>query len=72
MYVDEQWYECFFGGPESTIELDGKKVSVKIDGPPPQANIGTVKRVDLVCGKTYMIIDAQVKLPIFLDATPQV
>lgn len=53
------------------IDLGGKKVSVKLEGPPPQVKIGTVKRTDLVIAKISIIIDARTMHPIFLDAKPQ-
>lgn len=54
-----------------TIELGGKKISVKLEGPPPQVKIGTVKRMDLVVAKINLIINARNMVPVFLDAKPQ-
>lgn len=71
LYVDDRWYECYFGGMAITIELGGKKISVKLEGPPPQVKIGTVKRTDLVVAKINLIINARNMVPVFLDAKPQ-
>ncbi|XP_011684445.1 PREDICTED: uncharacterized protein LOC105447883 isoform X2 [Wasmannia auropunctata] len=72
LYVDDRWYECYFGGMPITIELGGKKVSIKLEGPPPQVKIGTVKRTDLVVAKINLIINARNMVPVFLDAKPQI
>ncbi|XP_070159553.1 pre-mRNA cleavage complex 2 protein Pcf11 isoform X3 [Polyergus mexicanus] len=72
LYVDDRWYECYFGGMPITIELSGKTVSVKLEGPPPQVKIGTVKRMDLVVAKINLIINARNMVPVFLDAKPQI
>ncbi|XP_032680257.1 uncharacterized protein LOC116848371 isoform X2 [Odontomachus brunneus] len=72
LYIDDRWYECYFGGMAITIELSGKKVSVKLEGPPPQVKIGTVKRTDLVVAKINLIINARNMVPVFLDAKPQI
>ncbi|XP_051175876.1 uncharacterized protein LOC127291029 isoform X2 [Leptopilina boulardi] len=71
LYVDDRWYECYFGGPPISINLDGKMVSVKLEGPSPQVKIGSVKRTDLVVGKINLIINAKDMVPVFLDAKPQ-
>ncbi|EFN78884.1 Pre-mRNA cleavage complex 2 protein Pcf11 [Harpegnathos saltator] len=72
LYIDDRWYECYFGGMPITIELGGKKVSVKLEGPPPQVKIGSVKRTDLVVAKINLIINARNMVPVFLDAKPQI
>ncbi|KMQ93559.1 pre-mrna cleavage complex 2 protein pcf11 [Lasius niger] len=72
LYVDDRWYECYFGGMPITIELGGKTVGVKLEGPPPQVKIGTVKRTDLVVAKINLIINARNMVPVFLDAKPQI
>ncbi|XP_012218940.1 pre-mRNA cleavage complex 2 protein Pcf11 isoform X2 [Linepithema humile] len=72
LYIDDRWYECYFGGMPITIELGGKKISVKLEGPPPQVKIGTVKRIDLVVAKINLIINARNMVPVFLDAKPQI
>lgn len=71
LYIDDKWYECFFGGPGIGIEIDGKMHVVKMDGPPPHVKIGTTKRTDLVAGKINLIINARQMVPVFLDAKPQ-
>ncbi|XP_015187887.1 PREDICTED: uncharacterized protein LOC107072450 isoform X2 [Polistes dominula] len=72
LYIDDRWYECYFGGMPITIELGGKQVKVKLEGPPPQVKIGTVKRTDLVVAKINLIINARNMVPVFLDAKPQI
>lgn len=71
LYIDDKWYECFFGGPGIGIPIDGQMRVVKLDGPPPHVKIGTVKRTDLVAGKINLIINARQMVPVFLDAKPQ-
>lgn len=71
LYIDDRWYECYFGGMPITVDLGGKKVSVKLEGPPPLVKIGTVKRTDLVVAKINLIINARNMVPVFLDAKPQ-
>ncbi|XP_049536265.1 uncharacterized protein LOC125951454 isoform X2 [Anopheles darlingi] len=70
LYIDDSWYECYFGDPPTTITLDGKQRVFKISGPPPQVKIGD-SRNDLVAGKINMIIDAELIVPVFLDCKPQ-
>ncbi|XP_035773980.1 uncharacterized protein LOC118456936 isoform X2 [Anopheles albimanus] len=70
LYIDDSWYECYFGDPPTTITLDGKPRVFKISGPPPQVKIGE-SRNDLVAGKINMIIDAELIVPVFLDCKPQ-
>ncbi|KOX70870.1 Pre-mRNA cleavage complex 2 protein Pcf11 [Melipona quadrifasciata] len=72
LYIDDRWYECYFGGMPITVDLGGKKVSVKLEGPPPLVKIGTVKRTDLVVAKINLIINARNMVPVFLDAKPQI
>ncbi|XP_066589743.1 pre-mRNA cleavage complex 2 protein Pcf11-like isoform X2 [Prorops nasuta] len=71
LYVDDRWYECYFGGMPVMVDLGGKKVSVKLEGPPPQVKIGLVERTDLVIAKINLIINARNMVPVFLDAKPQ-
>ena len=71
MYVNDKWYECYFGGRPITVDLGNKKVSIKLEGPPPQVKIGTTKRTDLVLGKINLIINARNMVPVFLDSKPQ-
>lgn len=72
LYIDDKWYQCYFGGPSISVDLNGQKVNVQLDGPPPQVKIGTVKRIDLVYAKTYIVINAGIKTPIYLDSKTQV
>jgi pre-mRNA cleavage complex 2 protein Pcf11 len=71
IFIDGRPYECYFGGPGITIDLNGQMTVVKLDGPPPQVKIGTAKRTDLVAGKVNLIIDAKILVPVFLDAKVQ-
>ncbi|XP_063927873.1 uncharacterized protein LOC135141017 isoform X2 [Zophobas morio] len=71
IFIDGKPYECYFGSPGITIDLDGKMTTVKLEKPPPDVRIGTVKRTDLVAGKVNLIIDAKILVPVFLDAKVQ-
>lgn len=71
LYLDGQFYECFFGGSPIFTDLGGVKRSVKLEGPPPSVNIGTSKRQDLVAGRITIIIDNTYSVPVYLDAKPQ-
>lgn len=71
LYIDGKSYECYFGGPGVGIEIDGQIRVVKMEGPPPNVKIGTIKRTDLVAGKINLIINARQMVPVFLDAKPQ-
>lgn len=71
LFLDDKWYQCYFGGQPITVDLGNKKVSLKLEGPPPQVKVGNVKRTDLVLGKINLIINARSMVPIFLDAKPQ-
>lgn len=70
LYIGEHWYECFFGGRQIQIPIDGKLHTLRVEGPPPQVNLGKVRQ-DLVIAKINMIIDAKCVIPVFLDAKPQ-
>uniref|UniRef100_A0A182M518 PCFS4-like zinc finger domain-containing protein n=1 Tax=Anopheles culicifacies TaxID=139723 RepID=A0A182M518_9DIPT len=70
LYIDDSWYECYFGDKPSTIMLDGKPRVFKIAGPAPQVKIGD-SRKDLVAGKINMIVDAKYMIPVFLDCKMQ-
>ncbi|XP_053671318.1 uncharacterized protein LOC128721574 [Anopheles nili] len=70
LYIDDAWYECYFGEPPTTIILDGKPRVFKISGPAPQVKIGNCRK-DLVAGKINMIIDAKYMIPVFLDCKVQ-
>lgn len=71
LYIDEHWYEIYFGGPPITVPIKNKLRMLKAEGPPPQVNIGPLRR-DLVVGKINMIVDAHNVIPLFLDARAQI
>ncbi|XP_058455421.1 uncharacterized protein LOC131432880 [Malaya genurostris] len=71
LYIDNTWYECYFGDPPTTIALDGISRVFKISGPPPQVKIGK-SRNDLVAGKINMIVNAETIIPVFLDSQVQI
>ncbi|XP_039447770.1 uncharacterized protein LOC120427014 isoform X1 [Culex pipiens pallens] len=70
LYIDNSWYECYFGDPPSNITLDGITRVFKISGPAPQVKIGN-SRNDLVAGKINMIVNAETIIPVFLDSQVQ-
>lgn len=70
LYINNMWYECFFGDPPANITLDGKTRTFKIDGPSPQVRIGNL-RTDLVVGKIDLYVDVHVKVSLYLDAQLQ-
>lgn len=70
LYIDSEWYECFFGDPPVGIVLDNKLHVFHIDGPAPQVRIGNL-RTDLVVGKVDMFVDMTTKITLFLDAQVQ-
>ncbi|XP_061394405.1 uncharacterized protein LOC133329962 [Musca vetustissima] len=70
LFIDEHWYEIYFGGPPITVPIRNKMHMLKAEGPPPQVNIGPLRR-DLVVGKINMIVDAHNVIPLFLDARVQ-
>lgn len=70
LYINNKHYECFFGDPPTTLTLNGRLHSFKIEGPSPQVRIGSL-RTDLVVGKVDLYIDAAIKIPLFLDAQLQ-
>lgn len=70
LYINNQWYECFFGDPPVVIPLAGKQRVFQIEGPSPQVRIGSL-RTDLVAGKVDVYIDVQTKITLFLDAQQQ-
>ncbi|GBP76226.1 Pre-mRNA cleavage complex 2 protein Pcf11 [Eumeta japonica] len=71
LYINDRWYECFFGGPPMGIVIDGKPKVIQLEGPPPQVDIGKDKKTNLVAGKINLIVDGQHMFPVFLDAKPQ-
>lgn len=70
LYIDGEFHEAHFGGPPIPVQIDGMQYLVQVEGPPPQVKIGK-KRLDLICGRVNMIIDASAILPLYLDAKPQ-
>lgn len=70
MYIDGEFYEVHFGGPPVQVNIDGLPYLIQLQGPPPQVKIGK-KRLDLICGRINMIVDATAMLPLYLDAKPQ-
>lgn len=70
LYINNKHYECFFGDPPTTLTLNGRLHTFKIEGPSPQVRIGSL-RTDLVVGKVDLYIDAAIKIPLFLDAQLQ-
>lgn len=71
LYLDGKFFECFFGGSPIFTDLGGVKRSVKLEGPPPNVNIGSTKRQDLVAGRIAVVIDNTYTVPVYLDAKPQ-
>ncbi|KAG4070353.1 hypothetical protein HA402_006495 [Bradysia odoriphaga] len=70
LYINNKWYECFFGDPPTNITLDGRIRQFKIEGPSPQVRIGNL-RTDLVVGKIDLYVDVHVKVSLYLDAQVQ-
>ncbi|XP_075167263.1 pcf11 cleavage and polyadenylation factor subunit isoform X2 [Haematobia irritans] len=70
LFIDDHWYEIYFGGPAINVPIRNKMHMLKAEGPPPQVNIGNLRR-DLVVGKINMIVDAHNVIPLFLDARVQ-
>lgn len=71
LFINGRWYECFFGTPPTALLIDGTVRMVQLDGPPPQVDIGKVKRTDLIAGKINLIVDAQHMCAVFLDCKVQ-
>ncbi|KAG7305107.1 hypothetical protein JYU34_010576 [Plutella xylostella] len=71
LYINGKWYECFFGAPPVALLIEGKPRMIQLDGPPPQVDIGKVRRTDLIAGKINLIVDAQHMCPVFLDGKAQ-
>ncbi|XP_058118043.1 uncharacterized protein LOC131260360 [Anopheles coustani] len=70
LYIDDRWYECYFGDTLNTIRLGDSQRIFKIAGPAPQVKIGELRN-DLVAGKINMIVDAKYIIPVFLDCKVQ-
>lgn len=71
LYIDNEWYECYFGDPAVGIVLDGELHTFRVDGPPPQVRIGSMRN-DLVVGKVDMYVDINTKVSLFLDSQEQI
>ncbi|KAF5294521.1 hypothetical protein FQA39_LY13375 [Lamprigera yunnana] len=71
IFIDGKGYECYFDENEKVIDLDGNKIVVKLQPPPPQVKIAQEKRLDLVAGKVQLVVDAKNMYTIFLDAKLQ-
>jgi hypothetical protein len=70
--IDGKDYQILFGGSPITVVLNGINVRVQLEGPLPQVRVGNERRIDHCVGKIFMVIDATHRIPIFLDATPQI
>ena len=70
LYIDGIGYECFFGGPPIKVWLDGRSLSVRLEGRPPKVDIGA-KRQDLVAGKISVMMNDKHTSQLFLDAKAQ-
>ncbi|XP_037956673.1 uncharacterized protein LOC119686229 isoform X2 [Teleopsis dalmanni] len=70
LYIDDQWYEIFFGGSIIPVPIGKNIRHLQAEGPPPKVNIGPIRR-DLVIGKITMIVDAHIVIGIFIDAKLQ-
>ncbi|GAB0098150.1 hypothetical protein DMENIID0001_138570 [Sergentomyia squamirostris] len=69
LYIDNEWYEAFFGSA-IPVKLNGVSRMILVDGPPPQARIGSV-RTDLVVGKINMVVNQERVFEVFLDGQKQ-
>lgn len=70
LYIDNHYYECYFNNQPTQIVLHDKLRQVRIEGKAPEVRIGK-KRIDLVLGRIYIVIDAEMMVPVFLDTTVQ-
>lgn len=70
LYVDNNFYECYFNNQPTQIVLDDRLRMVRIEGNAPEVKIGR-KRNDLVLGLINIVIDAEIMVPVFLDTTIQ-
>ncbi|KAG5673844.1 hypothetical protein PVAND_003855 [Polypedilum vanderplanki] len=70
LYIDENFYECYFNNQITQIVLGDKVRRVRIEGKAPEVKIGN-KRKDVVLGLINMMIDAEIMVPVFLDTTVQ-
>jgi pre-mRNA cleavage complex 2 protein Pcf11 len=70
LYIDDNFYECYFNNQTTQIILGDKVRRVRIEGKAPEVKIGA-KRNDVVLGLINMMIDAEIMVPVFLDTTVQ-
>jgi pre-mRNA cleavage complex 2 protein Pcf11 len=70
LYIDNNFYECYFNNQTTQIVLNDKIRMVRIEGHAPEVKIGA-KRNDLVLGMINIVIDANAMIPVFLDTTIQ-
>ncbi len=70
IYIDENFYECYFNNQTTQIILGDKVRRVRIEGKAPEVKIGQPRR-DMVLGLINMMIDAEIVVPVFLDTTMQ-
>lgn len=70
LYVDNNFYECYFNNQPTQIVLNDRLRMVRIEGNAPEVKIGR-KRNDLVLGLINIVIDAEIMVPVFLDTTIQ-
>lgn len=70
--IDGKDFECYFGGNPVTVDLNGINIRVQLEGPAPSVKIGEDRRGDICAGKIHLVIDAVHRVPVYLDATPQI
>jgi pre-mRNA cleavage complex 2 protein Pcf11 len=70
LYIDENFYECYFNNQITQIILGDKVRRVRIEGKAPEVKIGQPRR-DIVLGFIKMMIDAEIVVPVFLDTSVQ-
>lgn len=70
LYIDDNFYECYFNDQTTQIILGNNVRRVRIEGKAPEVKIGQ-RRNDIVLGLIHMMIDAEIVVPVFLDTTEQ-
>lgn len=70
LYIDDNFYECYFNNQTTQIILGDKVRRVRIEGKAPEVKIGQPRK-DIVLGLINMMIDAEIVVPVFLDTTLQ-
>ncbi|KAK3923779.1 Pre-mRNA cleavage complex 2 protein Pcf11 [Frankliniella fusca] len=72
LYINDEGFECQFNCPPKDILLaTGELFSIQLQSDEaPKVHVG-VQRRDLVAGRVMLVIDAEICIPIFLDAKPQ-